>query len=119
MFILFAHGSNDARWRAAVEGMIDTLRRDVEHTEIRLAYLSCTPPSLPDVIDDAARAGVTSFRVLPLFLTSEGHVLRDLQPLVDSIRSSHAGIRIDLLPPVGQHPLFRDLLRNIVAQTKR
>ncbi len=38
-------------------------------------------------------------------------------PLVDQLREAHAHIEVELLPPVGQHRLFRELLHKIAVQT--
>ncbi len=117
MVILIAHGSPDPHWRASVEQLTAVLQADVGRGEVRLAYLGSTPPTLPDVVSDAVRAGVKRIRVLPLFLTERGHVARDIHPLLEQIRETHPLIDVELLPPVGQHPLFRELLHKIASQS--
>ena len=115
MLILMAHGSPDPRWRASVEKLIDGVRSDLGHGRVQLAYLAC-PPTLLDVARDAVGAGVKRIRVLPLFLASPGHVDRDIRPMVARLRQAHRPVEVELLPPLGQHPLFRELLHTIAAQ---
>ncbi len=117
MLILVAHGSRDPHWRASVEKLTESLQADLSKESVRLAYMDCTPPTLMDVASDAVQAGVQRIRVLPLFLTNEGHVDRDIRPLVDQVRAVHRPIEVELLPPVGQHPLFREVLYKIAVQT--
>ncbi len=116
MLILIAHGSHDPHWRASVEKLTESLRADLGPNKVRLAYMECTPPTLTDVASDAVRAGITRIRVLPLFLTGQGHVDRDIGPLVDQFRKAHAPVEVQLLSPVGQHRLFRELLYKIAVE---
>jgi sirohydrochlorin cobaltochelatase len=60
--------------------------------------------------------GAKRIRVLPLFLTAEGHVDRHIRPLVERLRDDHAPVDVELLPPVGQHPLFRELLHKVALE---
>ncbi len=116
MLILIAHGSHNPRWRASVEKLIETLQADLGQNAVRLAYMECTPPTLMDVASEAARAGVDRIRVLPLFLTGEGHVERDIQPLIDQVRRTHNSLEVTMLPPVGRQRLFQEMLRKIAVQ---
>jgi sirohydrochlorin cobaltochelatase len=116
MLVLIAHGSHDPRWRASVEKLTESLQADLGPVKVRLAYMECTPPTLLDVASAAVRAGINKIRVLPLFLTGQGHLVRNVQPLVDQLRKAHGHIEVTLLPPVGQHPLFLKLLHKIAVE---
>ena len=116
MLIVVAHGSHNPDWRRSVEGIVGALTPSLGADAVRLAYMECTPPTLHDVVADAARRGITNVRVLPLFLADQGHVERDVRPLVDEVRKSFGGLAVELLPSVGQHPLFRTLLREIALE---
>jgi sirohydrochlorin cobaltochelatase len=117
MLILIAHGSRNPRWRAPVEALVESLQAALGPDRVRLAYMEHAPPTLMDVAADAVRAGAKRIQVLPLFLTAEGHVDRHIRPLVDQLRKDHAPVEVELLPPVGQHPLFRELLHRIALQS--
>ena len=116
MLILIAHGSRDPRWRESVEKLVESLQASLGADKLRLAYMQFTPPTLIDVASEAIRAGATRIRVLPLFLTGEGHLVRDIRPLVDQLCQSHPTIDVRLLPPVGRHPLFEELLGKIARE---
>ena len=119
MLVLIAHGSNNPHWRKSVERLAESLQAEFGQHEVRLAYLAYTPPTLMDVAADAVCLGVGRLRVLPLFLTVQGHVDRDLRPLIDRLRETHEAIEVELLPPIGQHPLFRELLGKIAVEAVR
>ena len=116
MLILLAHGSRDPRWRAAVEKLTEVVRDEAGPNQVRLAYLQC-PPTLAAVAAEADREGVQRIRVLPLFLANEGHVDRDIRPEVDQLRRTQRSVEIELLPAVGQHRLFREVLAKIAVDT--
>ena len=117
MLILIAHGSRDARWRASVERVVDEVSADATPAPVRLAYMDCTPPTLMEVASQAVHGGCEELRVLPLFLATEGHVERDVEPLVDEVRKAFPQVAVALLPPIGQSPEFRDALARIAART--
>lgn len=116
MLILIAHGSREPRWLASVEELTESLQAEHGQDRVRLAYMQCASPTLMEVVSDAAKSGHTKIRVLPLFLTLGGHVARNIQNQVDQIRQARPDIEVQLLPPVGEHPLFMELLRSIIAE---
>lgn len=116
MLILIAHGSREPRWLASVEELTRELQAEHGQDRVRLAYMQCASPTLTEAVSDAALSGQTKIRVLPLFLTLGGHVARDIQNLVDKVRQAHPNLEVQLLPPVGKHPLFMELLHKIVGE---
>ena len=118
MLILIAHGSRNPEWRASVEGVVHEVQRDLgERATVRLAYMDCAPPTLLDVAKEAVRSGVTRLRVLPLFLANQGHVDRDVRPLVEQVRQAHPQLEVELMQAMGQHPAFVKLLYEIGAES--
>ncbi|HSW31201.1 MAG TPA: CbiX/SirB N-terminal domain-containing protein [Longimicrobiales bacterium] len=117
MLILIAHGSRDARWRASVEQVVASIGMPTVRETVRLAYMDFAPPTLLDVAREAVRCGERSLRVLPLFLAQEGHVERDVKPLVEAVRAALDGVEITLLAPFGQHTEFREALARIADRT--
>ena len=116
MLILIAHGSHSPEWRASVEHVVQEVQSKLgERNTVRLAYMDCTPPTLLNVATEAVRVGISHIRVLPLFLANEGHVERDVRPLVDQARRAHPHLDVGLLPAMGQHPAFVKLLYEIAA----
>lgn len=117
MLVLVAHGSRDPAWRASVEGIVRELERDLGPDRVRLAYMDCAPPTLLDVVSQAAEGGVEEFRVLPLFLAPQGHVERDVRPVTEAVQKAWPGLDIELLPPLGQQPEYREALARIAQRS--
>ena len=116
MLILIAHGSRNPRWRDSVERLAKSLQTASGRENVLLAYMQFTPPTLADAVSDAVRRRAKKIRVLPLFVTNEGHVEKDIRPVVDQLREAHPPVRIELLPAIGQHPLFVELLNKIAVE---
>ena len=116
MLILIAHGSPKESWRESVERMVESLQAEVGDRGVRLAYMDHTPPTLMDAIGQAVEEGADTIRVLPLFLTGEGHVTRDIRPMVEEARAKYGHVQVELLPAIGQHPLFKELLVGIARR---
>ena len=116
MLIIVAHGSRDPNWRASVESLAESLEADVGPDRVRLAYMDHTPPALEDVVSEAVGRGVVRVRVLPLFLANEGHVDRDIRPVVERLRAIHRSVEVTLLPALGQHRAFREFLAKIALE---
>jgi sirohydrochlorin cobaltochelatase len=116
MLIVIAHGSRNPAWRASVERQVEKILADLEPDSFRIAYMELSPPTLMDVVSEAVQHGIVRIRVLPLFLAAEGHVENNVYPLVTQAREAFSSVSIELLPPVGQHRLFRELLRTIATE---
>ena len=116
MLIVIAHGSRNPAWRASVERQVEALRDELEPGSLRLAYMELSSPTLLDVISEAVQHGIIRIRVLPLFLAAEGHVEKNIQPLISQAREEFGSVDIKLLPPIGQHRLFRELLRTLATE---
>ena len=116
MLVLIAHGSHNPEWRASVERVVEAVQGTLHDPDaVRLAFMDCTPPTLMDVTAEAVQLEVSRLRVLPLFLANEGHVDRDVRPLVDQVRQAYPHLDVGLLPAMGQHPAFVKLLYEIAA----
>jgi precorrin-2 dehydrogenase/sirohydrochlorin ferrochelatase len=115
--ILIAHGSRDHRWRASIEAVIQAARVPSGGARVALAYMDRAPPTLLDAVGEAVRAGCSQLHVLPLFLAPEGHVERDIRPLVEQARAAYPDVTIAFLLPIGQLPGFRRLLRSVAMET--
>lgn len=117
MLVLMAHGSRDAAWRRSMEDLVAAVRAGSPQEEVRLAYMQFTGPTLSDLVEEATAEGHRSFRILPLFMASAGHVDKDIKPLMQELASRFPEAEMELLKPVGESPLFPSLILNIADPT--
>ncbi len=117
MLVLIAHGSRNEGWRRSLEDLRDSLRERAGDREIHLAYMQFAGPTLKEVIEEGRSRGVRSYDLLPLFMASAGHVDKDIRPMVAALSEDFPDTQLHLLPPVGEHPLFFDLIHTIAGGT--
>jgi sirohydrochlorin cobaltochelatase len=116
MLILVAHGSRDPYWRSSLETLAEMVSARMPSEEVRVVFMQFDGPTLPDVVEEAARSGQPStLRLLPLFMASAGHVDKDIKPLVDELARAHPAVRLELMTPVGEDDLFPGLIVDIAA----
>lgn len=114
--ILFAHGSRDPEWREPFERLADALAADLGPGRVALAYLEFVGPTLEEALAAAAEDGVGTARVLPLFLAAGKHVKEDL-PALATAAGRARGIRVQVLPPVGEDPRLLELMERIARES--
>jgi sirohydrochlorin cobaltochelatase len=111
--VLFAHGSRDPRWRAPFERLVGDLGAELGPDRFRLAYMEFVGPTLAEVAAEAAEDGTTRLRLLPLFLSAGAHVAQDIPDQVAAARRAHPFLHIEVLAPIGEHPRFIALVRDV------
>lgn len=102
--VLFAHGARSAAWAAPFRQLRDMVKARRPDALVSLAFLELMVPSLPDEVASLAAAGVTDVTIVPVFLGSGGHVMRDLPGMVERLRASHPQLAIDIAGAVGEAP---------------
>jgi sirohydrochlorin cobaltochelatase len=110
MLILIAHGSRDPAWRGSLKDLTEAVRARISPAEVALAFMQFEGPTLPDVVEEAVRAGSGRLMLLPLFMASAGHVDKDIKPLVAELAQAHPGVELELMTPVGEDALFPGLI---------
>ncbi len=113
--VLFAHGSAKPQWRQPFDRLCRTLQERVGEPHVRLAFLTSCAPDLQSVAQEAIIDGVAELRILPLFMSAQGHVLRDLGPLCAAIEARWPELGVTVLPPVGEHPKVVAAMADIAA----
>jgi sirohydrochlorin cobaltochelatase len=111
--ILLAHGSRDPQWREPIEAVAAQIRAVAPGTPVLCAYVELCAPSLSEAATDLIAEGAESIRVFPLFFGVGKHVREDLPRLVDEIRASHPGIKVELLPTAGEYRELTALMAGI------
>ena len=100
--LLFAHGARDPRWAEPFEQVVAAVRAARPAMPVRLAFLEFMAPDIRTAAAALVGERCTQVDVVPLFLGAGGHVRKDLPPLLDELRSAHAGVSFSLHPAVGE-----------------
>lgn len=116
--ILFAHGSRDPQWCRPLESIRDRIANTAPQLRVELAYLELQAPALEDVVArlvatlDAASVHV---RVMPMFLGQGGHLRRDVAERVAKAVAAHPGLRLELLPSLGESDQLLEAMAHSIA----
>jgi len=117
--VIFAHGSQDSRWKLPFEELTASLIEHHGADKVRLAYMEFAHPSLAEVVREAARDGKLHLHLLPLFLAAGAHVAEDIPRQIADAQGDFPQVKIELLKPIGEHPRVKELFREIACDYAR
>lgn len=102
--ILLAHGSRDAGWRRPLERLRQDLAAQALNRGVCLAYLQLAEPSLVAALRDCRDRGGETVLVVPVFLSSGGHILRDVPRTVERAAAEVGGLQVRCSGALGEEP---------------
>ncbi len=114
--MMVGHGSTRERWRKPLEALRDDLAERLDTHHICLAYLELCAPSVEQVLETVVQDGYGMVTILPMFMSSGGHVARDLKPMLDRLASRHPDLDLKLVPAFGELSVVRTALAEFLAQ---
>ena len=114
--VLFAHGSPDPRWREPFVRLHEALEAEAGPGRVWLAYMEFARPTLLDVIKCLRGRGIRKVKLLPLFMSAGGHVAADIPRQAAEALEVYRDMTIQVLPPVGEHPLLAGALHAIARE---
>jgi sirohydrochlorin cobaltochelatase len=117
MLVLIAHGSRNASWRGSLERLTASVQAGSPDEEVRLAYMQFAEPSLQEIVDEGVARGVSTFRFLPLFMASAGHVDKDIKPMVADLVRQFPEVTMEFLGPLGENSRLPSLILKIANNT--
>jgi sirohydrochlorin ferrochelatase len=114
--LLVAHGSRRPESNAEVVALAEQLREDasVKAEIIHAAFLDMAQPTIPEGIDACVREGASSITLLPYFLNSGRHVIRDIPAIVAQTMQRHPCVSLRIGPHLGESGLMKELLVRMI-----
>ena len=100
--VLFAHGARNPDWRKPIEAIDAAMKAREPRARVEIGFLEFLAPSLPEAIDRLAGDGIRDIVVVPIFMAQSGHTKRDLPELLESARTRHTGLSIEVATPIGE-----------------
>jgi sirohydrochlorin ferrochelatase len=114
-YVVFGHGSSVESANDAVRAMAAELARRAGYEAVETAFLESGQPDLRGAVGRMADRGIGHVIVIPYFLTLGMHLQRDLPRLVEELRAVHAGMEIEVTPPLDGHPALIEALMGRAA----
>lgn len=108
--ILFAHGARDPRWAQPFQKLQHIAQASLPDAAVELAFLELMEPRLPAVVSQLVERGCNEISVVPVFLGQGGHVLRDLPPMIESLRTEYPNLSLQVSDAVGESPVVLDAI---------
>jgi sirohydrochlorin cobaltochelatase len=112
-----AHGSRHPQWSPPFEALLRKLREGCGEDAVQLAYMENAHPLLAEVMKEAVAKGFSRFHILPLLMSSGVHMAEDIPAQTAQLSQQYPGVSIKILPPIGSHPRFADLLLRVVSES--
>ena len=114
--VLVAHGSRDPQWSSPFERIAASVAQKLPAASVGLAYLE-HGPSLDEIVTALVAKGVTSIRVVPVFLGQGNHVKEDLPRLV--AQSTRPGLRLTLEKSIGEQPQVIEAIASVISAVRQ
>lgn len=111
--ILMSHGSRSSLANKEVVDLANSIGSSSSQDFVVHAFLDVLHPTLKDAIDQVVESGATDIDVLPLFLNSGNHVMKDIPQMIHEARQHHPHITLRLLRHIGAHPSYLNLVKDI------
>ena len=108
-YVVFAHGSSIESANDAVRAVASEMARRGGLKTVVAAFLEGGQPDLAGALETLSES-VSRVVVVPYFLTLGLHLQRDLPRLIETVRSRHPGLAIEVTAPLDQHPAMVDAL---------
>jgi sirohydrochlorin cobaltochelatase len=115
--VLIAHGSRNPNWAKPFEKLTNELKQDVGEDKLFLCFMENSTPSVEEVFRQIVERGICRVRVLPLFMASGNHFREDIPTQIARVTSGVTNLEVELLPPIGEHPDFLELMRKLARQS--
>jgi sirohydrochlorin ferrochelatase len=111
--LAIAHGSRDPRHAAALNGLIDAVRRTSPGLHAELAFLDLCTPDATTALARLAKSGAREVVIVPLFLNHGYHVRHDVPAVTTRALQSlqhPLSPTLTIADPLGPDPLILDAL---------
>ena len=111
--ILLAHGSSDQDWSDTFTSMT---RNICDHrSDVSLAFMELSEPSLENAVKQAATDGFQSICVLPLFLAKGRHLKVDVPDMLLDYQAKYS-VATRLMSPIGENPMIAQAIQLIIEE---
>lgn len=100
--ILFGHGSRDPEWARPLHEVAARIRERRPGLSVVPAFLEFLSPTLEQACACLVDEGVERIVLLPMFMSANGHVRRDLPDMLEVLHRRWPQLNIELQPVIGQ-----------------
>jgi len=114
--LLIAHGSRHAPANDDLHRMVARIAERGDYRIVEPAFLELAEPDIASGGSRCVDRGASRVLMVPYFLSSGVHLLRDLTAARDDLKRRHPSVEFRLGPPLGPDPLLDKLVADRVRQ---
>ncbi|MEV5508383.1 sirohydrochlorin chelatase [Streptomyces orinoci] len=114
--LLIAHGSRDPRHAATMTALRRAIAARRPDTQVDLAFLDFSPPSVPRALGRLAATGTREVVALPLLLTHAFHAKADLPAVLRTATAHLPRLTVHQAPVLGPSPLLTAALERRLTE---
>lgn len=111
---MIAHGSKNPEWTAPFRQLTANLRKELGADKVFLCFMENSEPGLMEVVRAVVESGARRCRFLPMFMAKGNHFHEDIPAQLKEVHAAFPELGTELLEPIGLHPLFLELMGNVV-----
>lgn len=112
--LVMVHGSPHASANADMFRVVERLKQRSKAAErfpiVRVGFMECNEPSIPDAVALCVEAGATRIVAVPYFLHTGAHVCDDLPTLLEEAVLKYPQIEFRMGDYIGLSPRLTELL---------
>jgi len=116
--IILGHGSRGGGNDAALKRIAEALQRSGGGEIIEHAFLQYAQPTADAALDRCIKQGAKEIVIVPFFMQAGAHVTRDIPEFILKARTLHPECKIRLTDHVGDHPLMKQIVMDLVSKAK-
>lgn len=113
--IMLLHGSKDPSWLEPFLELRDKVAIGAPGASVAFACLQFGSPTLEQAIEELAAQGIRQIAVVPVFISTRGHVAKDVPGLVESAKARYPQIKITASRAVGDFPAVQQAIIDCIV----
>ena len=114
--VWLVHGSRDSSWQGPFRELKEELGREVPGVRFALASLQFGSPDLEKAVSELVSEGIAEIIIVPGFIGSRGHVLRDLPKLEAKIKNKFPKVIITMTEAIGEQTEVKEAFKRCMIR---
>ncbi len=114
--LLISHGSRSQKAHAEVQELAQKLKAETKMAILEYAFLEVESPTIPEGIASCVKKGATAIVILPHFLNSGNHVLKDIPEIIEKEKNKYPKISITMKPHLGSSDQIQKIYSDLIKE---
>ena len=108
--LVMVHGTPRPESNAEMFRVVEEVKSRGVYTMVRVGFMECNEPSIPDAIAHCIADGARSIVAVPYFLHTGTHVVDDLPTLLEEAKALHPEVEFTMGRYIGPSPRITEIL---------